>query len=391
MGEFPKIVRQRLEAQAKPEAHPDADLLAAFAERSLGGPQREQMLGHLARCADCRQALALAFPACEPEELVAAAVPRWKDAQDVEHARAWHEWAVFRWGGLAAVLTIILIAVFLARPNRSMREAAAPFTATQAGEAGLAAQKEEAQKLEPATKKIPAPPLAKKQARAASNRPQDRLAARAEDKQEQGAVAGAAGGAAPAGVAKSAPAAHADTFITNETVEAQAQAPATARAANDQAPKSAGPPDGSYNSAQMVAGAKAKDRAFIKARKDAASPAAPRAVAATSRWSISIAGTLQRSDDGGRTWHDVPLDEGTKFRFVTAVGPDIWAGGSGGALFHSADGGGHWTRVDIRIGDRFLSGDLARIEVRDASRVEVFTTAGEKWATADGGVTWNKM
>lgn len=40
--------------------HPDADLLAAFAEKRLLGHEREELLAHLAECADCREVVALA-------------------------------------------------------------------------------------------------------------------------------------------------------------------------------------------------------------------------------------------------------------------------------------------------------------------------------------------
>jgi hypothetical protein len=39
--------------------HPDANLLAAFTENRLGGREREDLLAHLAGCADCRQIVAL--------------------------------------------------------------------------------------------------------------------------------------------------------------------------------------------------------------------------------------------------------------------------------------------------------------------------------------------
>jgi hypothetical protein len=40
--------------------HPDANLLAAFAEKRLLPHEREQLLTHLAECADCREIVALA-------------------------------------------------------------------------------------------------------------------------------------------------------------------------------------------------------------------------------------------------------------------------------------------------------------------------------------------
>ncbi len=56
-----KLVSARLQAQAA-GAHPDPELLAAYAETSLSPHNRDSLLTHLAACADCRDALYLAMP-----------------------------------------------------------------------------------------------------------------------------------------------------------------------------------------------------------------------------------------------------------------------------------------------------------------------------------------
>ena len=51
------------------QQHPEADLLAGFAESSLTQTERESVLSHLAICARCRQVVFLAHqvePAPEP-------------------------------------------------------------------------------------------------------------------------------------------------------------------------------------------------------------------------------------------------------------------------------------------------------------------------------------
>src|SRR5437763_16400551 len=66
MTEIPKIVRQRLnQAGSASSPHPDANLLTAFGERSLTGPERTAVLDHLSYCAECRDVAALALPATE--------------------------------------------------------------------------------------------------------------------------------------------------------------------------------------------------------------------------------------------------------------------------------------------------------------------------------------
>jgi hypothetical protein len=101
MQEVPKIVRARLRA-AKPDvAHPDADLLTAFSERSLPPPERDAVLDHLARCGDCRDIVALALPATEPVQTVISpylAGP----------ARSgWLTWPALRWAFVAAGIVAI--------------------------------------------------------------------------------------------------------------------------------------------------------------------------------------------------------------------------------------------------------------------------------------------
>ncbi len=77
MTDVPKIVQLRLRAigSGQPEgpSHPDADVLAAFAEQALSQAERDSVLGHLALCADCREAVVLALPATEPAAALADA------------------------------------------------------------------------------------------------------------------------------------------------------------------------------------------------------------------------------------------------------------------------------------------------------------------------------
>lgn len=100
MEDIPKIVRARLQrpAPSTADVHPDADLLTAFAEQSLAGRERDQVLEHLARCGECRDVLALALPATEPATL----------APSHSLARVgWLSWPVLRWGVVAAGIVAV--------------------------------------------------------------------------------------------------------------------------------------------------------------------------------------------------------------------------------------------------------------------------------------------
>ncbi len=118
MQELPKIALARLKgksttpktaAPAESDSsfpggeHPDANLLAAFAEKSLTEKEHAQVLHHLSQCADCRVVAAFALPE-EPAEPVPARVAA---------PRSWYAWPVVRWGALAAALGTLTMVVVL--------------------------------------------------------------------------------------------------------------------------------------------------------------------------------------------------------------------------------------------------------------------------------------
>jgi Photosynthesis system II assembly factor YCF48/Putative zinc-finger len=154
-------------------------------------------------------------------------------------------------------------------------------------------------------------------------------------------------------------------------------------------------------------------------------------VRALPRWTVSSSGVLQRSFDGGNTWENVnpalsdsyhgqammaaraATADAAKsaeqsvakqdrkvpsapspapiFRAVAAAGLEVWAGGSGGALYHTSDGGNHWTRVmpsDPRVA---LTGDVLSIQFSDPQNGRISTSTAELWTTSDGGQTWRKQ
>jgi len=138
-------------------------------------------------------------------------------------------------------------------------------------------------------------------------------------------------------------------------------------------------------------------------------------------WTIT-SGRLQRSFDQGVTWQDVNVTptpgatsgmkvaalSGAKakdslkadkkeqpaspvFRTVAANGPNVWAGGGGGLLYHSSDAGVHWTQVTPSAAGATLTGDIVSLEFPDAQNGKVSTSTGEIWITADDGRTWQKQ
>ena len=102
MQNVPKIVRDRLQAGRLAVDHPDADLLTAFAERSLPDRERMVVLDHLALCGNCREIVALALPETEPVQTTIRPSPS-----------GWFSWPALRWGiitaGVVAVASLAIL------------------------------------------------------------------------------------------------------------------------------------------------------------------------------------------------------------------------------------------------------------------------------------------
>ena len=148
---------------------------------------------------------------------------------------------------------------------------------------------------------------------------------------------------------------------------------------------------------------------------------APGAAAQTNmRWNITEAGSLQRSVDQGVTWQNVDVNAGSAsvaivagayaakevaadkkalkrsptnfvFRAVAVNGADVWAGGSGGSLYHSLDAGDHWARVVPFAAGSALTGDVVSLQFPDSQHGRVTTSTSEVWTTGNNGATWQKQ
>jgi hypothetical protein len=145
------------------------------------------------------------------------------------------------------------------------------------------------------------------------------------------------------------------------------------------------------------------------------------------RWSINATGALQRSFDQGNTWQTVDVtaspasvtstssleivakssrakekekdSAGARkrdvaslvFRAVAANGSDVWAGGSAGVLYHSADAGNTWTRVFPIASGATLTGDIVSLEFPEPQHGKLSTSGSEVWTTSDAGQSWQKQ
>ena len=397
MGEVAKIVKQRLAAgqrAAGAGAHLDADLMAALAEKRLEGEERERALAHLAQCAECREVAVLSAPGEEATQMVVRPVRR----------RFWlFQPNVLRWGAVAASVVVVAIAVSLYRPkpqravSTTAQEAPAATAPAAANETRVEAQPSEGKKAEAVATLAPASALKQemrapaKEGIAAARATKDENEYRATAPGAAGAMAKAAPATAPteaAGKAAEAiPAMMAEKGMT-KNVPAAAGAPVTAeRAVAQKAPAAAAAAD--QFALQRAAPAAARATAET-VEVQAAAPAVQRQSEmvmkrqlAAARWSISNNGEVQVAHTGGAPWTTVAIAKGVRFRAVSTIGTDVWAGGSGGALYHSTDGGATWVRVAVGTTE-----DIVRVEFRDAQHGSVTTALGERWVTEDGGKSW---
>lgn len=341
MEDVPKIVRGRLRVARAPVDHPDADVLTAFAERALPEAERATVLGHLARCGECREIVALALP---PHE--AAAIP-----VALSRSRPF-TWPALRWGFALAGVAVIASLTVMQLQRRS--QSSSPMMAYKAAQPTADEARNQTSPVipEPETardKKLPAAFVAGKTAdteklavrdsgspsASAVNSPQvaggagfsrgvlshgPKVANQANQFQQQNANAfvGANGAmpVPPPPMAKQQPSAQ---LVANAPVPSAAQMQPSFAPVNSQAQtfdlktESISDQPSNYGHGEEKVG-RAKEPpdtvVHIESEKTLAAPARSDSSALAyslpnTRWAITAAGALQRSLDQGNSWQDV--------------------------------------------------------------------------------------
>ncbi len=377
MAELPNIVKSRLEQQRSAD-HPDANLLASFAERTLLERERVAVSAHLAQCADCRESVALATASQEPAVVSVTTKRRW-----------FLEW---RWVGAAAACCVIAAALQYRVPPLAVEEKtylvvrpgwAAPAPLAEPPAQQIAAAPKLKVELPKKPLQLPSPAhLAQEQSPPSvmtqldASAPERNPAAVTITPVEPPAPSEQANKILPSGLEPKAFRAE-----TAETTRAQKDIAAT----------------------QAKSGLRLGTSAFAPGMVARAPVAAARSLAKVSEpsvlWSINASpatagnahGVVERSLDSGKTWEVVPLSDDVSFRTVVSAGPHIWAGGTNVALFHSADGGAHWERITVADEGVKLNGTIVNIDARDAKLIKITTNSGERWISSDGGRSWKRQ
>jgi hypothetical protein len=112
MTNLPKVVSARLGATGQPGSHPDPDLLTAFAEKSLQGEPRVQILEHLAQCVNCRDVVSLSLLQVD---VAGAAMPG--------TGSGWLRWRGMRWAAAVACVAIAATVLIVHREGARRAEA----------------------------------------------------------------------------------------------------------------------------------------------------------------------------------------------------------------------------------------------------------------------------
>jgi len=419
MAELPKIAVQRLKTQPAHQpahdepaggltaSHPDANLLTGFAEKTLADRERSVVLAHLALCGTCRAIVSLAQPEIETVASQANA-PAPQES---------HWWPALRWGGLAAALASVAIVVALQRraPQAPpmLSKQTPPVLEASKGPAPPLPVPPGAQRSQPETLQRKVSPgylstdkeLSKLDAGlAAQNEKRALHLSRAKGEEPSLTLMASARQPAPVPLVSPAGEDAARARLVRQLPSTPPQGAQVAPPANEPALDSATqhvavsgaaiqvspgeevvPPAPEAKSAQVRVESHAAELMGGAARGALKSKVSPTVV----RWNITSDGALQRSDDRGKTWAQVQVGASVKFRAVSTDGSNVWAGGEQGALYHSLDAGANWRRVTIEPDGAFAQ-TVVDIQVRDPQHVVLGTSAGQHWASNDGGQTWQR-
>ena len=435
------IVKQRLAAgQSVSADHPAADLLSAFIERGLKEPERQRVLGHLASCAECRQAVALA----------ASDVPAGDSAAPARGAMLRFPGAI-RWASAAAMLAVAVGIGVISMEHQSQQRNAAttiPALVSNSSQKRAEAPKPESAGVQNApvagdqlttasggqklaeTKKTPSAEAGKKQAAAvvAARKSEDlnlnsRSFSNAAVSRETPAVLGGIAGqpqaeanalmAAAPPLPSSQNGNEAKKIVppppVSQSVTVVASAPTlqTADANERSTAKMKNAPQSASETVEVSSGAAAapeapalRSEAFsIPYNKSVGVPTLAGTVRRTTTamtefvsWSVTTAGKLQRQLRNGAVKLIEPAP-GFLVRAVAAHGIEVWAGGSqpdlsakhwrqAPALFHSSDAGETWTKVSGP-----WHGPINQLALVDSETLTVVTDDGT-WTSHDAGTSW---
>lgn len=316
------LVRKALQGAGQSGDHPDADVLAAFAEGTLLTRERESVLTHAAECAECRRVLNLAAGAA-----LASSLPEVKSA-------AGRKWNVRRmWiPSVAAAAAVALVAILVMRNQHEKQEARQNVAANVPATVSPATPPVSANaQIETTPAKNTATQRAKKQDVPQSQRSPSSASDVAEN---NGAMETAE--IAPTEASRVQSPAPVSAFSNSMTAKALASAPASSIARPHWRLNDLGQPERTFGNGvwEQVLPTKSPKMHVLS-------------IYAGEVWVGGDKSTVMRSFDNGTTWRVVPLPEKNgkdhaiaHIRFENAETITIEA--ADGAEWSSVDGGETW-------------------------------------------------
>jgi len=413
-SEVPKIVYDRLrtaapepDSNAVARAHPDADLLTAFAEQALSAPEREEVLHHLALCGNCREVLSIA-------DVLSLAIDSVKDSvnsvdappvpistesesesEPVQTAsirfaarKNWRPvfaWPNLRWAGLAAgvaIVAAVLVVLHPGKQNHAAQSATSPSIVASVpraagSEAALSSSNQSTsnesfsnQSFSNQSTILAKSDKAQNDAESHSSGKanlsrEPRFAARLADNKKS-SVAPFTGDVlmarnyAPA-IEKAKPALQPQETQTTGAIGTTATTTTNAQQKTDD---TTGFKTG-FGSARLGSTPSPETSAAVAVFNGPRPGSPSRDVSMQpAMWAIA-AGVLQRSVDAGQTWQ-ITLHSDRPLLTYASRDQDVWAGGEAGALFHSADSGATWTQVQASVKGQTLSSDITQIDISNS-------------------------
>jgi Photosynthesis system II assembly factor YCF48/Putative zinc-finger len=388
--ELPKPMLDALAREAIPTSHPTPDVLTAFLEHALSGGEKHRVTDHLARCAECREVVFLASNAAEEpvakeqDWLADSAVPRISPALVAKtHAPAsaagaagaksprnlWAPRTV--WALPVAAVVLLVAGLWVERRFVAVRPAPE-----------LALRVTTTAPTPPLTKPGPEPmrPSSVQLAPPESNRQTQSRTSRIKSVPPKNVGTLAEG---------SMPAQAADKNFTAPKVPSTKATGGPAEIAISGAALTIAPATPHANSfaANQAQGAAAQSDATSQSLL-ASQPSTQAVSVMSPRWRATNEGHLEHLERSG--WTRVLSDQTTKFRAVSVIGNDVWAGGHDGELFHSSDGGQKWKEVYLVTAHGTETGTIVSIHFDDPQHGVVITESGLPYSTSDGGMSWSR-
>ena len=393
--EIPKPLRNALARQAVGDVHPSPDVLTSFMERTLAPGESEVVTHHLAQCAECREIVFLASTAAEDEvgdgrRLVAAAavgraaaMPSYAATSRLDTARAEasrRRWTVrTRWAvSVAAAVVLVSTGLLLQFRRATSGYQTAPLTVASNRPAPASPEVRQSAAAPSSQKAAAKPAVAEMLDNTA---PRQITAAQVKKVPEATMTARDAGDAFP-----SAPTAQPAARATASQATAGAAVGGVRSALVPEVrPQSSYVESESAQKSETAQSLQLQQRAPLTFGKSGTVMKAVSAV--RPQWRIGPNGHLERSLAANQ-WTRVLDDQPVIFHAVAVMGSDVWAGGNGGALFHSPDGGEHWSKVSLAANSNVETGAIVSIRFDDPQHGIVASDSGTRWATTDGGITW---